>query len=165
VPQKLTLLLGLAVCTVAACGSCDGKNNPPVAPLPRHAPDGAFAGYPHDDGGRPILMSSTYDGYDLELVYDEALDDPLVHWGQCLDRVTSCFAANDGVLGNCVDLIEICDAGSFEGCCPQSCIDEYKRQRRSLEEWPAIEASFLEGSCIDGFKDQLSILDEPDVTP
>lgn len=161
---RLPIAAALLIAMAAACDGCDTPNAP-LPPLPRDLPDAAFASYPHDDAGLPILMASTFDGYGLELVYDQELDDPITRWGECLDRVASCLATNRGRLGSCVDRIEICDAGDSRGCCPRSCIDAYQRERTGKDEREAVLASFVAGRCIEGLEAQLSILDEPDVTP
>jgi hypothetical protein len=144
---------------VAGCDSCEP--NPPPPPLPRSLPPEAFEGGRRTDGGLPIIATSDFDGLELQLAYDETLDDPLARRGQCLDRVAACYRANRGKLGGCVDLIEVCpDPAGGHGCCPRACIDAYHAQRKSKDEQAAVEASFVAGDCIPGFREQMSILEE-----
>jgi hypothetical protein len=153
----------LAACAMLAlftgCGSC-GPQPPPPA-LPRNLPPEAFEGGRRSDDGLPIIATADFDGLELQLVYDEAIDDPLSLRGQCLDRVAACYRANHGELGGCVDLIEVCpDPAGGHGCCPQACIDAYHAHRKTLDEQAAVEASFVAGDCIPGFREQMSILEE-----
>lgn len=144
---------------VSGCESCGP--NPPPPPLPRNLPPEVFEGSRRTDGGLPIIATSYFDGFELQLAYDETVDDPLARRGQCLDRVAACYRANRGKLGDCVDLIEVCpDPAGGHGCCPQACIDEYHAHRKTQDEQAAVAASFVAGGCIPGFREQMSILDE-----
>lgn len=148
---------------LVACGStCAGEPQPPAPPLPRDLPPEVIASFPQNDRGQPILHSTRFAGEgSLRLVYDRDLDDPLARWGQCLGRVVACYRTNEGPIDGCIELIERCaDDRGGEGCCPAQCIDEFRAKNSSgASEKEAIDASFVHGGCIRGFREQIAAIE------
>ncbi len=129
---------------------------PPAPPTPRDLDPAAVALLPATEDGRPVLLSTGSpgpDGYEIELVYDRAIDDPISRWGQCLSRVVSCYRENaGGPIAACVAVVERCasDAGG-EGCCPPACLDAFEGALRGgMVEDDAVDSVFVEGDCVEG---------------
>ena len=125
----------------------------PIGPPPsRDLPADVAKALPRDSQGRPIIIGQG----GTALVYDKAVDDPISRWGACLSRVSALKKANPGPgrFAHCVALIDVC--ASDEGgaaCCPQACIDKFEQQQAGgLSEKEAMNKSFVEGSCLKGFK-------------
>ena len=159
---RLRALAVLAI--VAVCCNDGGCVQPPVQqPPPAQRPTFPDdAGYERDDAGRPILgsfPSPIAPGFDLQLVYDEKLDDPIARWGFCLDRVVACANANRGrSLDGCFKQIERCgdESGGF-GCCPPACIDAYAARRTAGDSTEAaLKASLFAPTCVAGVEAQLA---------
>ncbi len=145
---------------VLLAGACDlfYEAQPPTPPPPAHV-DTAELDLPTDSDGDPGLAEVPTGGaYSVRAVYDDTVDDPLRRWAECLDRVAACYHVNEGRVDGCVDFIELCDdsAGGF-GCCPSACIDDFESARgRGLNEDDAVDESFVNGTCIPGFQDQIA---------
>lgn len=150
---------------VIACALCAGlacsDPQPPPPPLPAHIPAEAFEDQPRNEAGEPILMEIPLGDDLIQLVYDDTREDAIRFWGECLGRVSGCYATNPGgSIDGCVELIEICE-GSLggHGCCPQSCVDRYLDERAvGLDPSAAVDASFARGECIPGFVERAAEL-------
>jgi hypothetical protein len=159
----------LLAATMLACpdGGCASSSpppyeaRPPTPPPPRGLPPELAEALPRTDAGLPILLTvplQVAPGFDLQLVYDESLDDPLARWDECLGRVVACAEANAGhPIDGCIGFIEPCaDDTGGQACCPPACIAAY-HERRSAgdEEEQALLASFFAGDCVAGLRAQL----------
>ena len=115
---------------------------------------------PRSDDGLPVLLRTHTPvmgpEISVEMVYDAALDDPITRWADCLSRVSACDRANPGLpVAGCVAQIEICpDATGGRGCCPSPCVEEFRRRMADGEdEEEALEKSFVQGDCVEGFRE------------
>ena len=142
----------LLACLLVSCRGNDRGANPPSAPVARTMPPALAVALPHTPDGRPILIqtnSLTTPDERIALAYDDKLDDPVVRYGWCLERVAACYHTNRPPIARCIDLIEKCS--SDEGgvaCCAPACVREFHRQLTlGRTEMRAIAESFVRGDC------------------
>lgn len=128
--------------------------NPPLPPTGTKLPPKLADELPKDKRGRPILLELPGpENAKAQLIYDETLDDPITRWSECLGRVLSCAKANQGIIGQCINYIEVCkDDKGGKGCCPRPCIEKHKQLlAEGLTEAEALDQGILRGDCVPGF--------------
>jgi hypothetical protein len=93
-------------------------------------------------------------GLSVALGYDDTLDDPISRWGQCLSRVLGCYRASPTAISTCVASMDRCaDDTGGQGCCPPACIEQFRANvAAGMAENNAVDASFVEGTCVAGFQ-------------
>lgn len=139
---------------------------PPGPPAPRALPP-ELADLPRSEDGLPVLATTGAPGpdvYEAQLVYDEAADDPITRWGQCLSRVVACYDANpSGPIAGCLERIERCERDSGgEGCCPAPCLRAVADAiAGGAPEDDAIDATLVRGDCVEGFAAVRAALEAP----
>lgn len=138
-------VIAVVVIVAAACG---GKRDEPK-PKPK-----GLAALPKTKDGRPILASQEGDGFQLGLVYDETLDDPVTRWGGCFRTVLACHDPAEPSITACVRRIARCArAEGGDACCPAACLDQFDAAlARGTGEDAAIDQVFLAGGCVPGFQ-------------
>lgn len=110
---------------------------------------------PRNDDGLPVISTGPGeldDGAALELAYDATLSDPITNYGDCLALVGTCYDGDLNALSTCIGAIARCgtDAGG-DGCCPGACLDAFAEADGGRNSDDAVDATFVEGSCFEGF--------------
>ena len=145
---------------LASCTEPQPPPQPPPPPPPAHIPAEAFVDSPLNDSGEPVLLEVPLGNDRLQLVYDDTRLDAIRFWGECLGRVSGCYATNGGSIDGCVELIELCESErGATGCCPEACVQRYRDARAGgLSDDAAVDASFAQGECIPGFAERAAEL-------
>ncbi len=134
-------------------------SHPPGPPPSTAIPAGVDMILQHTSAGLAVLAETQapmLPGVTLDLVYQPALSDPITHRGECIERISACIDTNPGPLAGCIDLITPCPSNAGgSACCPPACLTQFKALMASGQsEEDAIENSFVEGSCVDGYAGQ-----------
>ncbi|MBL8955176.1 MAG: hypothetical protein JNK82_30645 [Myxococcaceae bacterium] len=159
------LVIVASACHCELPGQSPAVEPPP--PTPVALPPSLLAELPRNDAGLPILVRSDEGvaGIAVGFVFDEALDDPIARWGECVQRITDCYrVAGTRPVRGCIAKLERCaDDTGGTACCPPACFAAFEAALgNGSAEDDAVRATFFEGSCVAGFADQV---DGGEVTP
>ena len=161
--------IGPSAAFVLAAIGCGSHSANPREPLPTTStaiPPELGAGLGQTPRGFPILVETTAGlppGLALAIAYNANADDAVARYGECLSRLSACYAKNHGVIGDCFDdtgdgpaLIQPCaDDTGGKGCCAPACISQYRELLGREGEDKAVTDSFFLGDCLVGFADEL----------